>query len=578
MLHGRVVRPVHGGGARAAVDDARGRSACRVSSQIVRDGRLRRRRRRARGAGRSRAARALVVTLVRPRSGCRPRPRCTTAMRSAPATDATCWSMRRRGAARSRGRGRARGEYRCALPDARLDRALLRGRRRARRASATIWTGTPGVFALRGALAELLGLAPEQSAGASTWRASGCYGHNGADDAAADAALLSQAVGPAGARAVDARRRARLGAQGTRDADRRARRAGRRRQRRRLGLRGLDRPPIRRRPGGRPGNLLAGQAGGRRADAAARSRTVGGRPQCPARLRLRRRPRDRARPGSGAAAGVGAARSRRAAQHLRQRVLHGRAGARRPAPTRSSSGSATSDDRARSTCSRRRRRAAGWQARPSAGAAARPRPHGRGIAFAQYENAHAYVPRSAEVEVDRGSGAVRVRRVAVATTAGSIVNPDGVRNQIEGNVLQAHQPDAQGGGDARRTPASPASTGPPTPSSPSPKCPTRSRSSLIDRPGQAAARGRRAGDLPDARRHRQRRLRRHGRAPARRCRSRPRASARSSPAHEPSPRPQPGTLRVEQLPSAAPHHRPRRHGVLRDPGRRRRLLQGHLHP
>ena len=35
------------------------------------------------------------------------------------------------------------------------------------------------------------------------------------------------------------------------------------------------------------------------------------------------------------------------------------------------------------------------------------------------------------------TGAVRVRRVCVAHDCGLIVNPDGVRNQIEGNVVQA---------------------------------------------------------------------------------------------------------------------------------------------
>ena len=39
--------------------------------------------------------------------------------------------------------------------------------------------------------------------------------------------------------------------------------------------------------------------------------------------------------------------------------------------------------------------------------------------------------------MDRASGAIRVRRVAVGHDCGLIVNPDGVRNQIEGNVLQA---------------------------------------------------------------------------------------------------------------------------------------------
>lgn len=62
---------------------------------------------------------------------------------------------------------------------------------------------------------------------------------------------------------------------------------------------------------------------------------------------------------------------------------------------------------------------------------------GRGIAFARYENNQAYVAMVAEVEVDQASGAIAVRRVVVAHDCGLIINPDGVRNQIEGNVIQA---------------------------------------------------------------------------------------------------------------------------------------------
>ena len=59
------------------------------------------------------------------------------------------------------------------------------------------------------------------------------------------------------------------------------------------------------------------------------------------------------------------------------------------------------------------------------------------MAFARYENTEAYVAAVAEVAVERATGAVRVRRVVVAHDCGLIVNPDGVRNQIEGNVIQA---------------------------------------------------------------------------------------------------------------------------------------------
>ncbi len=61
---------------------------------------------------------------------------------------------------------------------------------------------------------------------------------------------------------------------------------------------------------------------------------------------------------------------------------------------------------------------------------------GRGIAYARYETAFAYVATVAEVEVNPVSGQVRVTRVVVAHDCGQIVNPDGVVNQIEGNVIQ----------------------------------------------------------------------------------------------------------------------------------------------
>jgi CO/xanthine dehydrogenase Mo-binding subunit len=66
-----------------------------------------------------------------------------------------------------------------------------------------------------------------------------------------------------------------------------------------------------------------------------------------------------------------------------------------------------------------------------------PEGMGRGLAFARYENNQAYVAMVAEVEVDQASGGIRVRRVVVAHDCGLIINPDGVRNQIEGNVIQA---------------------------------------------------------------------------------------------------------------------------------------------
>ena len=62
---------------------------------------------------------------------------------------------------------------------------------------------------------------------------------------------------------------------------------------------------------------------------------------------------------------------------------------------------------------------------------------GRGIGFAKYKNLATYVAVVAEVEVDRESGEVKVPRAWAAADAGLVVNPDGLSNQIEGGVIQS---------------------------------------------------------------------------------------------------------------------------------------------
>jgi nicotinate dehydrogenase subunit B len=79
-------------------------------------------------------------------------------------------------------------------------------------------------------------------------------------------------------------------------------------------------------------------------------------------------------------------------------------------------------------------RIAAWQANERGDA---ERGRGRGIGFAKYKNLSAYVAVIAEVEVDRASGVVRVPRVFAATDAGQVINPDGLRNQIEGGIIQS---------------------------------------------------------------------------------------------------------------------------------------------
>ncbi len=83
-------------------------------------------------------------------------------------------------------------------------------------------------------------------------------------------------------------------------------------------------------------------------------------------------------------------------------------------------------------------RRAKWDTRPSPkkSAASSPVATGRGVTYCKYENVRTYVAAVAEVEVERRSGVIRVKRVVVAHDCGQIINPDGVRAQIEGNVIQ----------------------------------------------------------------------------------------------------------------------------------------------
>jgi CO/xanthine dehydrogenase Mo-binding subunit len=62
---------------------------------------------------------------------------------------------------------------------------------------------------------------------------------------------------------------------------------------------------------------------------------------------------------------------------------------------------------------------------------------GWGFAFAKYKNLACYCAVVAEVSVDRKSGQVRVKRAVSGVDVGQVVNPDGVVNQIEGGLIQS---------------------------------------------------------------------------------------------------------------------------------------------
>lgn len=80
----------------------------------------------------------------------------------------------------------------------------------------------------------------------------------------------------------------------------------------------------------------------------------------------------------------------------------------------------------------------GWQPRSS------PNPQrtrgrfltGRGIAYMRYKQAENYVAIAMDVAVDATTGRINVRRVTCAHDCGLVINPDGLRNQVEGCIVQ----------------------------------------------------------------------------------------------------------------------------------------------
>jgi CO/xanthine dehydrogenase Mo-binding subunit len=90
--------------------------------------------------------------------------------------------------------------------------------------------------------------------------------------------------------------------------------------------------------------------------------------------------------------------------------------------------SVLSDPRARGVIENITRRC-DWSGRGPAGGG-----RGLGLGWAQYKNHAAYAAVVVEVEVDQE---VRLRRIWCTADAGLVINPDGARNQLEGGIVQA---------------------------------------------------------------------------------------------------------------------------------------------
>jgi nicotinate dehydrogenase subunit B len=294
---------------------------------------------------------------------------------------------------------------------------------------ATVYSSTQGVYPLRGAIAQLIGL-PQDSVHVIHMEGSGCYGHNGFDDVAGEAALLSQAVGrpvrvqwmrqdehlwePHGpAMLVDLK--GAVDDQG------------------RVSAWDFNvwTPTHSTRPGGFAANLLPGMLV-TPAPPAAQNGAVGGDRNAPTNYNFANN-RVTVHWLNDSPIRVSALRSLGAmantfANESFVDELANSAGID-PVQFRLNH---LDDPRAIAVLQAAAQQI-GWQPRTASNGSGR----GTGIAFARYENNEAYVATAADVSVDASTGHITLNRIAVAHDCGLIINPDGLKNQIEGNVIQS---------------------------------------------------------------------------------------------------------------------------------------------
>jgi CO/xanthine dehydrogenase Mo-binding subunit len=87
-------------------------------------------------------------------------------------------------------------------------------------------------------------------------------------------------------------------------------------------------------------------------------------------------------------------------------------------------------------CLERVAQLAQWQPRTAPARAEGDVVRGRGVSYIKYELVRTYVAVVADVEVHRKTGKIRVTHFYVAHDCGQIINPDGLKNQLEGNIIQ----------------------------------------------------------------------------------------------------------------------------------------------
>ena len=308
-----------------------------------------------------------------------------------------------------------------------------------RASGATVWSGTQGVYPLRSALATLLDM-PEEKIHVIYVEASGCYGLNGADDAALSAALMSKSAGKPVR--VQYMRADEIGFENYGNALLMQLEAGVDAAGTIIAWDYQGWTPNRGSRPGPPGNLPTG--------------VLAGFPEKPAPKSPPPSP-PLGDDTSNAIPSYSFANTRVRAYGIYQpwlftgplrgpnRLQNTYANESFMDEIASAIGADPVTFRLRHTTDarlidaiNRAAASAGWQARPSPNPATGAADlSGRGISALHYEGHDGYVAAIAEVQVAKDSGQVQVKRVIVAHDCGTIVNPDGLRNQIEGNVVQA---------------------------------------------------------------------------------------------------------------------------------------------
>ena len=296
----------------------------------------------------------------------------------------------------------------------------------------TVWASTQGPYPLRGALAELLDL-PAENVRLIHVEGAGCYGQNGSDDAAADAVILAQAVGrPV---RVQWTRRDEFVWEPKSPAMLMEVRGG------------LD----------DKGNVVAWEYGVWSPSHARRPRFAG---QLVAAQLITGQPAPQSRFSFGAERNAPTNYvfpAQRVTVHyvpnsfLRVSSFRSLGGSMNTFANESfidelaaAAGVDPVEYRLRYLTDARERAVllaaaekASWDPRPSPRTNEAELAEGRGVAFTRYENDQAIVACIAEVDVQKNTGAVRVKRIVLAHDCGLIINPDGVKNQIEGNIIQS---------------------------------------------------------------------------------------------------------------------------------------------